>query len=444
MSSFRTLVATVLAALSVQAGTAQTVYYVSTAGTARANGLTAETPMKDIQKAVDNARNGDIIRIAEGNYLGKLDVGYIEVDKFVTIEGGYNSDFTLRDPLTYQTKIEPTEAQSGTNGTKSLIHFSNLDFVGGVYEVRGTVVIDGLMLNLGMENTYKPADPSDTRNGCPSKAFETGRMEDATPPQLNHQIIAASGSIAGNVIIRNCLIANSPYFGIQLSSRCGEVEIYNNVIISNRYAGVRIDGGDKDGKRSHVHFHHNTVAFSWCRDKAQEDMGYGYEFMNRINGDVHHNIFLCNNYAAVARTRVDNKAMEAIKVTNLYDNLFFMNAADLQLPSSGGGKWTNVSAAHFEDVDESILPKYENNRELAADDPFVQVIDKDYLKGFASLKVVSSASFDPNTAANRFREAIGLNQRGKETIRVSMFGNRYNYAKALRFFGAHPTHGAQR
>ena len=47
-------------------------------------------------------------------------------------------------------------------------------------------------------------------------------------------------------------------------------------------------------------------------------------------------------------------------------------------------------------------------------------------------------------AVNRFREAIGLNQRGKETIRVSMFGNRYNYTKALRFFGAHPTHGAQR
>ena len=152
---------------------------------------------------------------------------------------------------------------------------------------------------------------------------------------------------------------------------------------------------------------------------------------------------MCNNYAAVARTRVDTKDMEAKKKTNLYNNIFFMNAADLQLPS-GGGKWLNVPVSQFEEVDEAILPKYEGNQELSANDAFVKVIDQDYLKGFASLKVVSSQTYDANSAANQTRAAFGLNKQGSETIRVSMYGNRYNFNKALLFFGAKQGYGAQK
>jgi len=227
----------------------------------------------------------------------------------------------------------------------------------------------------------------------------------------------------------------------------GEIEIYNCVIISNRYAGVRIDGWDKNGERSHVNFHHNTVAFSWCRDKIMEDMGYGYEFMCKVNADVHHNIFLCNNYAALARTHVlsgPDAVIEAKRKTNVYDNLFFMNAADLQLPSKGGGKWTNVSCKNFEDVDEKIIPKVDGNKELASGDAFVNVIDQAYLKGFANIKVISSSSFDPNSAANLYRQAHGMNMQGTEINRVSMFGNRYNFGKALLFFGAKSGYGAQK
>jgi hypothetical protein len=227
----------------------------------------------------------------------------------------------------------------------------------------------------------------------------------------------------------------------------GEIEISNCVFISNRYGAVRIGGSSKASDtqyKTHVNFHHNTVAFSWCRDKEMGDMGYGYEFMTGANGDLHHNIFLCNNYAAIARTHTDYPNLEKNRKTNVYDNLFFMNAADLQLPPSGGGKWTNVPVARFEEVDEAILPKYEGNKELTGDDAFVKVIDQDYLKGFATLKVVSSQSFDANSAANLYRQAHGMNMQGSETIRVSMYGNRYDFNKALLFFGAKNGYGAQK
>ena len=426
-------------------------YYVSAAGSARADGKSADKPKKDLQAVLnlirDNGENGAVVRIAEGNYLGYMNAGYVEIYNFITLEGGWNSDFTQRDPLKYITRMEPTTEQLGSNGSKGVIQTNKaLDDV-MAKKPKGTLVIDGIFINLGLENAYKPADPSDPRFGCPNKNFETGRMEDAVPPQVEHQIIHSEGWIAGNVIIRNCVIANGPYFGIQIGTRCGEVEIANNIFISNRYAACRIDGGDKDGMASHVNFHHNTVAFSWCRDKEMADMGYGYECMTKVNCDIHHNIFACNNYAAIARTHVlsgPDKAIEAKRVTNIFDNAFFMNAADLQLPPTGGGKWTNVKVAQFEDLDETIIPKVEGNFELKEGDSFIKALDQNYLEAFAKLKVVSSSSFDRNSAANQFRQAVGMNMQGSETIRVSMFGNRYNFDKALKLFGAKSGYGAQK
>ena len=432
-----------------------TVYYVSKSGSSRgADGLTPATAKKDIQAVLDIIKekgdNGAIVRVGEGNFLGYTNQGYIEIYNFITLEGGWNADFTERDPFKYITRIQPGEEQRGTNGSKGLITTSrDLDAVGTNNSVRGTLIIDGIMLDMGLENFYKPNNPNDERNGCPSAAFETGRMEDAVPPQIQHQIFHSDGAIAGNVIIRNCLIANSSYFGLQFNTRCGEIEIYNNVIISNRYSGVRIDGWDKEGQASHINFHHNTVAFSWCRDKFMEDMGYGFEYMNKVSADVHHNLFVGNNYAAVARTRKlsgPDAPIEARRVTNLYDNYYFLNAADLQLPSAGGGKWTNVKCTDIEDmVDEKTLPKAENNKELPAGSPVIEAFDKDYLEAFANLKVISeSQNFNANSASNQFRQAMGMNMQGTEIRRVSMFGNRYNFDKALKLFGAMPGYGAQK
>ena len=56
-----------------------------------------------------------------------MNAGYIEISNWVTLEGGYNSDFSQRDPFKYITRIEPTQEQSGTNGNKALITLSKLD-----------------------------------------------------------------------------------------------------------------------------------------------------------------------------------------------------------------------------------------------------------------------------------------------------------------------------
>ena len=424
-------------------------YYVSASGSARADGLSASTPKKDLQAVLnlikDNNENGATIKVAEGNYLGYMNQGFIEVSNWVTLEGGYSSDFSQRDPLKYITKIETDQSHKGTNGSKAFITLSKLDATGFENKILGTITIDGFMLNMGYENEYKKNDPNDPACGCPSDKFETGRMLDPEQ-QVQHQLIHSDAAICGNVNIKNCMFLNGNYFAIQINTRLGEIEISNCVFVSNRYSAVRIDGWNKTGEGCHVNFHHNTVAFTWCRNKEMGDMGYGYEFMTKVNSDLHHNIFLCTNYAAIARTHIlsgPDAVIEAKRKTNAYDNVFFMNKADLQMPS-GGGQWTNIKCEQFEDLDEKTMPKADGNFELKSDDSFVKSIDPDYLEAFAHLKVMSSSTFDRNSAANQYRSAHGMNMQGTSYTRPSMYGNRYKFDEALKFFGAKSGYGAQK
>ena len=93
-------------------------YYVNAnSGSNRNDATTPQTAVKDLQKAIDLAEEGSVINIAQGNYLGKLDQGFIEVKKYISLVGGWNSDFTERNPVKYITSIRPGAAQVGTSGS---------------------------------------------------------------------------------------------------------------------------------------------------------------------------------------------------------------------------------------------------------------------------------------------------------------------------------------
>ena len=412
------------------------VYVSQTGGSVRGTGA-QDSPYKDLQKAIDNAAEGSVICVAEGNYLGKLDCGYIEIKKYLKVVGGYNASFSERNPLRYVSKIQPTQAQNGTNGSRGLF---TIDVKG---QRDGEILIDGFVLDYGLQNNYQPADPSDPRYGC-CEGCETGRITPGGEPNgLSHQLM--KGNVEGRLIVRNCIFANGLYFGLQMTNFGGNWEIYNNVFVSNVYAACSVSGAAGVGKpiSASVDFHHNTVLFSWCRTKEMEDMGYGYRYMIGIHGNVYNNIFGCSNLGAIDRTHIDsNKAHEADRKTSAYNNMFFMNTADLVLPASGGGKWTMVKAERFEEVDQ--LAKCEGNFEAPQGSNILKKIDPDYLKGFAKLKIVSSTSFNPNSAANLYRQANGMNMQGTSTTRVSMYGNRYAVDKAFVLFGAESKYGAQR
>ena len=131
-------------------------YYVSPNGSVRADGLSKDTPLKDLQKAIDLAEEGSTILVAEGNYLGNMDRGYIECGrfgngaddgKFLKFYGGYSLDFSERDPVKYITKIQPNEKSPRSIGS-ALFHITARRAYGDKRPA-GEVVVDGFTFDGG-------------------------------------------------------------------------------------------------------------------------------------------------------------------------------------------------------------------------------------------------------------------------------------------------------
>ena len=447
------------AAPAAAASAAGRTFYVSAStGSARSDGLTPSTAMKDLQKAIDTAQDNDIIQVAEGNYLGNMDRGYLECGrfgnaandrgKFISIYGGWSTDFTERDVIKHVTKIQPTTQRF----TTPLFNI-NARRPYGYTGPEGTVVVDGLVFDFGENNLYCAADVSNEVTGTPNEGVLTGRFiePDAAPNcakvgYANGDEYALHMDVEGNVRVSNCIFVNCRDYGIAAMMGKGHMEICNNIFIACRYASCQVRGSTRDADIDKVslEFHHNTVLFTWTRTKAFEDMGQGFRFMNGIRTiDVHNNIFGCNCNCGVERVYYEsNKAMEAAKVSNLYDNYFFANKRDLEIASMGAAS-ISVPAARIEEA-EQIGPKYEGNVEMPeGNDAFVNAIDKSYLEGFLSLKIMTSQSYNANSAANQVNRAFGLNQQGSEIVRPSMYCNKYPWEKAKDLFGVVPNYGAQ-
>ena len=108
------------------------------------------------------------------------------------------------------------------------------------------------------------------------------------------------------------------------------------------------------------------------------------------------------------------------------------------------GKATiSVSADRIEEA-EQIGPKFEGNMELPkGNEAFLNAIDDAYMKGYMSLTIVTSQSYNANSTANQINRMLGLNQQGTEIVRPNMFGNKYPWQKAKDLFGKVPGYGAQ-
>ena len=446
------------ASAATPAAKGRTLYVSISTGSARADGLSLEKPLKDLQKAIDLAEDNDVILVAEGNYLGNMDRGYVECGKFgnaqndrgkfISIYGGYSTDFSERDVIKHVTRIQPT-TQKFTAPLMNINARRPYGYNGPV----GTVVVDGFTFDLGENSIYYVANVNESATGTPNEGVLTGRfVEPDSQPKypyagtLSGDEYALHMDVEGNVRVSNCVFVNCRDYGISAMMGKGHMEICNNIFISCRYAACQVRGSvrDDDIKFVSLDFHHNTVLFTWTRTKAFEDMGQGFRFMNGIRTiDVHNNIFGCNSNCAVERVYYEsNKEMEKLKESNLYDNYYFANKRDLEIAAMGASS-ISVPASRIEEA-EQIGPKYEGNVEMPeGNDAFLNAIDKPYLEGYMSLSIMTSQSYNPNSAANQVNRMFGLNQVGSETVRPSMYCNKYPWEKAKDLFGKVPGYGAQ-
>lgn len=404
------------------------VWFVSIQEGNNKNDGSRTSPKKNIDKAIDAAQPGDVIAVAAGVYSGTRGCGYVICDKPVKLYGGFSPDFSERNTVKYPTLFQPLNAKGQR---KALMKFEK--------DVNG-LVVDGFIFDMGELNSYSDKDglvegvaggmlllPPTKKTGDKATTTEQCIYIPATP----------SG---GDVTIANNVFVNGAKFAIQAGHKGGTFKVLNNVFVSNRMAAIEIYGtGGKKAPRpkdwtkdGHVEIAYNTVLFSWSRIKDFQDMGYGCRVMTKLSYDIHHNIFGGNIMAGVDHSRFNKD--EWLKLDH---NIFFVNkGGDLEYSAESNTKEL-INADEFEDLEfESVSG---NKNEIPATLP----VDKAYLEGYLSARYSEETDFDPDSPANQWRSALGMNLQGKMTSKVTMFGNKYPWKTALDLFGAVNGCGAQ-
>ncbi len=420
------------------------IFYVSRSGNNRSDGKTPQTAVKNIQKAIDIAPEGSEIRVAEGNYYGLLNVGYIVIDKPISILGGYNSDFTERDILKYKTTIQPDVATNGTIEGRGVIQLKSIVRPGA------RLLIDGLILDKGYTIGYSLKGEGWPEGVETPMMINEGSKGQGGPDLSNKEVYTKEtyfiyfngdqGKVNTlDVTVRNCTFVNGPNTAI-CGLLKGSLTVENNVFVNVRTTTMDVRGADPQAM-TQVNFRNNTVLFVWSYKKDLASQGFGFRFQPGTCCDIENNIIGLTIFAGLDRTHIDSdKSREAKRHDVVRNNIFFLNrVTDLTIP--GGGMLTRVKVEDFDDVE--ALAEVGGNKSLSDPQLFKGRIDEAYLAAFLNVSYSESTDYNPNSAANTFRQAMGMNMVGTMQSSVSMYANRYPWAKALDVFGAVEGYGAQ-
>ena len=270
---------------------------------------TKEKPFKDPYQALEEASPGDTIHVAKGVYHGRLKTAnWVVSIPNLTLFGGYNEDFTRRDPWRLPSELCFSSDFQGT-------HNGTLIEGGGNHD---NFVLDGFLLDQ-KKRGKEGADPY-------ASLVESGALYD---PLVN---LGSSG-----IQIRNCVILNGAKGGIALSGDGCRIE---NNIIMNIAGDPLITFRSHEGKTAVLKG--NTFLFSWS-DRGVESGSYGgngvsfwsstheFEFID--------NIFLgCDNDAIFAG---------AAEKLSLKGNIFWLNgSANVKVNVKGQFRGVGTGTGH--------------------------------------------------------------------------------------------------
>ncbi len=268
----------------------------------------------------------------------------------------------------------------------------------------------------------------------------TEKVEGDDKPTVEKQgLFIENPASAGDGMLQNNTFVNCALFAVQGGHKQGTFRITNNVFVANRMASIEIFGtGGKKGPKGPlesdgtVEVSYNTILFSWSRTKDLQYMGYGVRIMTMLEYSIHHNIIGGSVFAGIEHTRFNKNEWGKVD-----DNVFFANKQAPFLFSEPGN--VQLERVKIGDLGDLGLASAARNREM-----FIKLpIDQAYLAGYLNASYTEQVDIDPNSPANQWREAMGMEKPGTLTTNASMFANRYPWQQALLLFGAAPNVGAQ-
>ncbi|MGB6970610.1 MAG: right-handed parallel beta-helix repeat-containing protein [Desulfobulbales bacterium] len=225
------------------------------AGEAAAATIRVPTDYSTIQKAIDVAGKGDMVQVSQGTYYEN-----ITLKEGVTLEGGWNKDFSSRDISAYVTTLDGSSnkgwvvlgANEATldgftviNGTEAVLEDNTKTGAGINCESTSPTIINNIIKANEPGGIYCSGCSAIIKNNVITNNKQAGiNVEKGSSPKIEGNIIRDNNDAgirtgdmpASQLEVRNNILNNNRA-GIDAQSATGTIN--NNIIYENREAGIR-------------------------------------------------------------------------------------------------------------------------------------------------------------------------------------------------------------
>ncbi len=274
-----------------------------------------EKPFRDPFQALDKAEGGDAIHVASGDYFGKLHAGKWRIAiRNLTLLGGYNSDFSVRDPWENPVCFLLSEEERAKGRPEGTILGSDENCDG--------LILDGFVFDGSTWNQYAAGGSID----------------------LDQSPIAPLIDLGGGrapITVRNCIFVNGSSGAVNISCPFGAFE--NNVVLNTSGASLvlRAEGPGPWSVRN------NTILFA---GDPTERAGTGESSSDgtllRLNGravvDVQSNIFaFADNYGVRSCVPQQNASFD----NNVFAANLFNHLTDAEYLWADSSNWERSAVA---------------------------------------------------------------------------------------------------
>jgi hypothetical protein len=374
-----------------------TTYYVSDARGKGKKG-TKDEPVRDLSVITPMLKNGDTVLIAGGVYLGRASCGSDKIAVTCTIQGGWNDDFTARDPWGACRTVF-----AGDNKSKNWNFNARLWIDCRGQKEPGNIVVDGIVVDNGTRNYYAKDE------GCKIiRKANPATGNNATPESPGIFVDTPKG---GTATITNCVVMNTAPTGgtgaiYAFGHENATLTITNNLVINNTGNGINCCScwHPKDGKGlPKFTVADNTVLFSWKYDPIATHGGSSLKMDGDTVVTATGNAFGFNDYYDV-----DN--VKQSKGLTLKDNLF-----GLALVGEYNEFNTVLTSAQMDEEAQLLTPESTGNTTGKIE----LELDPQWATNFAARQVIDRAKAEAEVKEkdgwqNDLRGMLGLNKVGTD------------------------------
>lgn len=378
------LVVSVFAACALIASTADATEYFVNIARGKGKDGTKEKPAKDLGNLAAKLVDGDVVNIAEGSYLGRDESGTDELGVSVSIIGGWNDDFSKRDPWGAHRTVMSGTNEYGKSGKYRLTI--------NAQKCASPIVVDGLIFDNGPRNGYK-----DEAQTFINRTANGGKNINATPESGGLSVKLGKNCEA---VVKNNVVMNTAPTGAALAvwgNQNSKARIENNLVINNTGEGIWAYSLWKSnaGLPEFV-IDHNTVLFNWKHDAIATYGGNSLKMDTEVKLTATNNVFAFGDYGGVDNIKV-------AKGITLKDNLFTGHRLYDYREFN-----TSVKVDEFEDEADQLVGST-GNVSKAIKVP----MNEKWAALYAGRKEISRAAVDAkakasNNGANALRGMLGL------------------------------------